>query len=484
MTFCSKEKQLIDSGSTAVDNSFLLNYMPDAADIRSAVYLLGLALADSNGTDNSCETIANKLAISCDDVMSAFLYWEEIGLVAISDETPPRVTYLSTRGAADSLKKIKPSKYAKFSKDMQAAIEGRLITVNEYNEYYNFLESTTFEPAALVAVARYCAELKGGNISYQYVMTVARNQLLRGATTLAAVTDRLNSQQKYDGDLKLIFKAMGSNRKFEHADREAYEKWTKEFGFTLDTVVAVAKECKTGGMTKLDRLLTEYYKRGAMSCKEIAAYEKEKARLYDLARAINKTIGVYYQSVDTIVDEYITKWLHRGYNDETLLAVAKYCFTSGVRTLNGLSAIIDKLYRNGVTSIATLETYLDNLAKKDERIQSVLAKCGLDRKTTSSDRQLYKTWTDVWAMPHDVIEYVAEMAAGTNAPMAYVNRILSDYKQHGVYSLQQATQYKSQANWQATTATTAQISNKDIERRTYTDDEISALFTVLEETED
>ena len=219
--------------------------MPDAADIRSAVYLLGLALADSNGTDNSCETIANKLSISCDDVMSAFLYWEEMGLVAISDETPPRVTYLSARLAGDSLKKIKPSKYAKFSKDIQAVIEGRLITVNEYNEYYNFLESTTFEPAALVAVARYCAELKGSNISYQYVLTVARNQLLRGATTLAAVSDRLNSQQKYDGDLKMIFKAMGSNRKFEHADREAYEKWTKEFGFTLDTVVAVAKDCKT-----------------------------------------------------------------------------------------------------------------------------------------------------------------------------------------------------------------------------------------------
>ena len=484
MTFCNKEKQLIDSGFTAVDNGFLLNYMPDAADVRSAVYLLGLALADSSGTDNSCQTIANKLGVSCDDVMSAFLYWEELGLVAISNETPPRVTYLSARTAGDSLKKIKPSKYAKFSKDIQAAIEGRLITVNEYNEYYNFLENTTFEPAALVAVAKYCAELKGGNIGYQYVLTVARNQLHRGATTLEAVTDRLNSQQKYDGDLKLVFKAMGSNRKFEHADREAYEKWTKEFGFTLDTVVAVAKSCKTGGMTRLDGKLTEYYKRGAMSVKEIEAYESEKTRLYDLARAINKTIGVYYQSLDTIVDEYVTAWLRRGYDDETLLAVAKYCFKSGIRTLNGLASVIDKLYKNGVTSLNTLKTYLARLALNDEHIQRVLVKCGLDRKTTSSDRQLYKTWTESWAMPQDVIEYVAEKAAGTNAPMAYVNRILSDYKQHGVFDLAAAEQYKSQATAQSSTATTAFIGGRDMERRTYTDDEISALFTALDETED
>ena len=483
MTFCNKEKQLIDSGTTAVDNSFLLNYLPDAADVRSAVYLLGLALADSSGTDNSCQTIANKLGIGCDDVMSAFLYWEELGLVAISDETPPRVTYLSTRGGTDSLKKIKPTKYAKFSKDIQAVIEGRLITVNEYNEYYNFLESTTFEPAALVAVARYCVELKGSSISYQYVLTVARNQLLRGATTLEAVCDRLNSQQKYDGDLKLVFKAMGSNRKFEHADREAYEKWTKEFGFTLDTIVAVAKDCKTGGLTRLDSKLTEYYKRGAMSVKEIAAYEEEKARLYELARAINKTIGVYYQSLDAIVDEYVTVWLRRGYDDETLLAIAKYCFRSGIRTLHGLASVIDKLYKQGVTSLPTLETYLARLAGIDERIQSVLTKCGLERKTTGSDRQLYKTWTETWGMPQDVIEFAAEKAAGTNAPMAYVNRVLSDYKQHGVFDLTAATQYKS-ATAQTTTATTAYIGGKDMERRQYSDDEISALFTALDEEED
>ena len=481
MTFCNKEKQLIDSGTTAVDNSFLLNYLPDAPDIRSAVYLLGLALSNSNGTDNSCETIANKLGISCDDVMSAYLYWEELGLVAISNDTPPTVTYLSTRGGESSLKKIKPSKYAKFSKDIQTVIEGRLITVNEYNEYYNFLESTTFEPSALVAVAKYCVELKGSNIGYQYVLTVARNQLLRGATTLAAVTDRLNSQQKYDADLKLVFKAMATNRKFEHADREAYEKWTKEFGFTLDTIVEVAKECKTGGIAKLDSKLIEYYKRGAMSVREIDSYEQEKTRLYDLARAINKTIGVYYQSLDTIVDEYITAWLRRGYDDETLLAIAKYCFKSGIRNLNGLASVIDKLYKNGVTSLDTLENYLARLADNDERIQSILIKCGLDRRTTSSDRQLYKTWTESWGMPHDVIEYAAAKSAGTNAPMAYVNRVLSEYKQHGVFNLAAAENYKSDNATKASTATTVLVGGKDMKRREYSDDELSALFTALDD---
>ena len=53
MTFCDKEKQLIDSGTTCVDNKFILNYLPDEPYIRSAVYFLWLTLSESNGSENS-----------------------------------------------------------------------------------------------------------------------------------------------------------------------------------------------------------------------------------------------------------------------------------------------------------------------------------------------------------------------------------------------------------------------------------------------
>lgn len=309
MIFCDKDKQLIDQGTTCVSNKFIINYLPDAPDARSAVYLLGLVLSESTGTDNSCDTIAQKLGLTSDDVMSAYQYWEEVGLVHIVSNDPPRVIYLPPQDSASALKKIKPGKYAKFSKDMQSALQGRMITINEYNEYYLFLEGSTFEQEALVAVAKYCAELKGDNINYRYILTVARNLLARGITTAVAVSDSLNSQQKYDDDLKIVFKSLNLSRRFEHSDRQEYEKWTRDMGFTAEVIVAVAKRCKSGGMQKLDSLLGEYYKKGAMSVKEMQDYDAEKARLYDLAKEINKTIGVYYQSLDMIVEEYLVGWI-------------------------------------------------------------------------------------------------------------------------------------------------------------------------------
>ena len=485
MAFCNKEKQFIDSGHTTVDNKFIFNYLPDAADIRSSIYLFGLALSESDGDDNSCETIARKFNISCEDVISAYQYWEELGLVHIVNSATPRVIYLALADAT-ALKDVKPSKYAKFTRDMQDVISGRMITINEYNEYYTFLENTTFEPAALVAVARYCVELQKNDINYRYILTVARNQLKKGATTLAHVSENLQSQQKYDTELQLIIKVMQlRSYSIHYYDRENYEKWIKDYGFSQEVILNTAKKCKMGGMTKLDNLLSQYYRNGAFSEKEIAHFEQEKTHLYELAKAINRTIGVYYQSLDTVIEEYVLKWLRKGYDDETLLAIAKYSFTSGIRTLNGLDNIIDKLYKKGVTNLTSLDAYLSVLSDTDKIIQTILYKCGLVRRTISSDRTLYRTWTEDWNMPLDVIYYAAELSAGASNPLTYLNRILSDYKQSGIVTVEQARAHNGRdTKTTTTTAATAYIGGRDMERRQYTDEEIGALFTALDETED
>ena len=486
MAFCDKEKQFIDSGYTTVDNKFILNYLPDAADIRAAIYLFGLALTESDGDDNSCETIARKFNISCQDVISAYQYWEEMGLVHIVNSATPRVIYLALEGATTALKKIKPGKYAKFSRDIQDVISGRMITVAEYNEYYMFLEDTTFEPAALVIVAKYCVELQGNDINYPYILTVARNQLRKGATTVAAVSDNLQSQQKYDAELNLVFKAMGlRSHRITYADRENYEKWTKEYGFSGEVILFAAKICKSGGLTRLDNQLGQYYRNSVFSAKEIEHFEQEKARLYELAKAINRQIGVYYQSLDAVIEQYLLKWLRKGYDDETLIAIAKYCFTSGIRTLAGLDAIIDKLYKRGVTNLTSLDAYLSSVANTDRTIQTILDKCGLVRRTIANDRALFKTWTEDWGMSLELICYAAELSAGAANPLTYLNRILSDYKHSGITTVEQAKARNAQhAHSAATTATTVYIGGKDMERRQYTDEEINALFTVLDETED
>lgn len=487
MAFCDREKQLIDGGVTAVDNKFILNYLPDAPEKHAAVYLLGLTLTQSTGTDNSCETIARKTGLSAEEVMAVFLYWEEMGLVHITADNPPKVIYLCMRDGISSVKKIKASKYTKFSREMQSAIVGRMLTPNELNEYYTFLEDTTFQPEALVAVAKYCVALKGSDINYRYILTVARNQLMKGATTLEVVEDNLNSQAKYDDDLKLLFSAMKINRKFDHADRELFEKWTEKYGFAGDVIFAVAKNLPHKSAEKLDIALTDYYKKGALSLAEIEQCNAEKAHFCELAISLNRALGLYYQSVDAEIDEYIIGWIARGYDDETLLAVAKYCFKSGIRTLAGFAGIIDKLYKNGITTLKALDGYLAEQAATDSQIAQVLQNAGIERNVTKNDRALFRTWTALWGLPFDVICFAAEKSAGTAAPMAYLNKLLSSYKQSGISTLEQARAEAQTAATQPHTQRAAAkkaVIGEEIERHTYTDEQLNSLFTALDDSEE
>lgn len=144
--------------------------------------------------------------------------------------------------------------------------------------------------------------------------------------------------------------------------------------------------------------------------------------------------------------------------------------------------MVDKLYKNGVTSSDALHAYISDVAAQDELIRGVLTKCGLARRVSASDRLLYKTWTESWGLPRDVVLYAAERTAGAQSPIAYLNRILADYKQAGITTVEQAQARRTAAS--QSTATKATIHGENIQRQEYSDEEINALFTALDETED
>ncbi|MEG1706295.1 MAG: DnaD domain protein, partial [Clostridia bacterium] len=236
MTFCQYERPQLSEGNTVVENSFITQYMPDAPTKFVEVYLLGLSLCQENSNLNNLATICNALAIPPDDVINAFMYWEELGIVRIVSPNPPQIVFLSIKSSQALLKKVKPTKYNKFCKEIQDVINGRMITTTEYNEYFIFMESKFFDPEALVCVARYCVENKGADIGYNYILTVARNLACQGYNNLTQVSEKLNSAPKYNDDLSIIFKTLKVNHKADFSDRELYEKWITDYGFTFDVI--------------------------------------------------------------------------------------------------------------------------------------------------------------------------------------------------------------------------------------------------------
>ena len=204
MAFCNFSQEVVSNGYTLVDNLFITNYLPEAPNKYVDIYLFGLYLCSKNNDDNAIDVMSRVLDIDKEDIITAYTYWEELGLVHILQKSPCEIVYLPVRSDDVLLKKIKPQKYQQFNKDIQGVLCDRMISVNEFNEYYIFLETTYFEPKALVAVAKYCAEKKGNNINYPYILKVARSLADSNIKTVEAVEQKLSTTVKYTDDIKPI----------------------------------------------------------------------------------------------------------------------------------------------------------------------------------------------------------------------------------------------------------------------------------------
>ena len=476
MAFCNYSQELVDSSYTTVDNVFITHYLPDAPSKYVDIYLFGLYLCSKQNGDNDIDVMARALNLDKDDILTAFTYWEELGLVSILQKTPFEVVYRRVRQDDALLKKINPQKYRQFNKDIQNVLCGRIVSPNEFNEYYVFLETTFFEPKALVAVAKYCVEKKGEDINYPYILKVARNLSDSGVKTLEAVEEKLATSVKYTDDINLLFKALGIRRGVDFEDRRLFEKWTAGMGFSADTVYYVAKLNKKASMEKLDKKLEKYFKMGLFDEKAIKDYEKNREKMYELTASVNRILGVYYQSLDFIIEDYVTPWLQKGFDEDALQLIAKYCFKQNVRSIEGMNDVVGKFYKKGLVTSSAISDFTLQAVSRDAEIKEVLTAAGVERSVSSYDRGNFKTWTEVWGFGKEILLYVASLSVGANNPAAYMNKILSELKSKNIFDVEQAKQLSLLPKKQ-------QKATVDYRTREYSKEEMDALFDNLDEVE-
>ncbi len=426
-----------------LDNLFIIEYMPYAPEGYVKVYLYGLSQACHNiEADNSAANMAKRLNMDENTVMEAYSYWQEQGLVNILSTSPVSVEYLPVRRERP-LKKFSKEKYKTFNDQLHAMLPDRMVLPSEYNEYYSIMENMHIDADAMLAIIAYCVRYKGKDIGYPYVLAVARNLAHDGYTSYEGVTAKLDEFDMNSDEISTIMRALGLRRSSDINDRRLYDKWIKSLGFLPETVVKTAKLIKKGNMEKLDGLLTRMYERHALSYGEIEAYLSERDALFALAKEITRRIGVYYEQLDYFIETYVLKWRGYGFDSDTLTEIASYCFKHSVRTAEGMDAIIEKYFKMGLTTPDAINEYLFENGRTDGKIKDVLMKAGIRRNVTDWDRSYYKTWTEEWKMPEDVIAYAAEKSFNKGGT-AYVNSLLSMYNSKNARTLEEVKRLPAQ----------------------------------------
>lgn len=461
-------------GSVNVETKFIVEYMPYADGDYVKVYLYALSLASrKSDPDDSTERLARRLNLDKETVDAAFDYWTEQGLLSkLGDE----VTFLSLRNTRPKIKKYDVDKYREFNRLSQQYIAARQISPNEYNEYYALMEKLDLEWQAMVLIVKYCVNLKGDNVSCPYILAVARNLAEDGYRTASDVENRLEEYGVYYNDILKVYGVMGKKRP-DHEATNYYKKWALEYKYDLDFIVGVAQSSKAKTVAALDGKLTKYHELGFDSYKQVESYETEQAELIRFARKLNKTLGIYNESVDSEIKLYVIPWLSHGFTEDALVAIAEFSMKNGLKTLSDLDAVVRDFFAAGAITSEQVHSRIDFGARYDDKIQKLMSAMGVMGAVKAGYRTYYETWVDKWAMPDDVIDYAASLSFGK--PMSYLNSVLSAWHNGGIASIEAAR--KANANG-AVAATADKPTGNVVER--YSADELNALFTKFTDGED
>ena len=258
--------------------------------------------------------------------------------------------------------------------------------------------------------------------------------------------------------------------------RALLNKWLSDYGFNMDVILHICKKLKKKprfSFEKLDTVLTKYYEMKLFSIMEIDDFEKEKDKLYALAKEINKTIGVYYENLEGIVENYILKWINMGFDHELLIEIALYCFKTSIRTLEGMDKTVNKLFKLGILNVQAFHQYMNEVLKEDSKIRDILTHLGIERNVNYIDRANYNVWKDNWKMSDELIEYATTLAKGKDSPIKYLSKVLSDWHDKGIKNIEEAKN---------TSPVGETVTNShNFTGRSYTREELNALFQSIDE---
>jgi len=241
--------------------------------------------------------------------------------------------------------------------------------------------------------------------------------------------------------------------------------------------LAKKAKAKGAGFNKLDSLVSKCYSLKLNSIIEINDYFDNLDYMFDVAKTVCKNLGLRYDNLEVIVDNYIAVWVNLGFEVDAIIKIANYCFKFSIRTLEGMNGKINQLFKLGLLTSNSIDEYLDDLAKNDDKILVILQKLGIDRCVNSNDRNMYRIWLYTWQMSEDLIAYATDKSIGMSMPIQYLNKLLSTYYSKKITTVEQA---KEQEN------SKTQTKKKDCEKAKggeYSKQQLNSLINNLFEVE-
>lgn len=311
----------MDLGDTPIENIFINDFMPMANGTYVKVYLLGFKYAHDKDLklEVTNKTIAKHLDIPLDDVLRAWDFWEEKGIIVKTDndEVNYQVKFLNLKQLyiknninlfTKQQQKKEPKKAIKYS--TQDLIEANQIpAINTmFNNIDNIMRRQTvpteklkilgwihdynMNPDVIEKAFNYGVEVKGIR-KLNYVEGIIRNWYDEGITNIDAVIEHFKTQDERYYRYQKVMKSIGLvNKNITDGDMKIIDKWFNEYNYTMEMVLKgceVASKTANPTVSYIDGAISDWYKKGIRTFEDIEIMDKPpEKKTQTISRQISK----------------------------------------------------------------------------------------------------------------------------------------------------------------------------------------------------
>ncbi|MBS4538498.1 DnaD domain protein [Clostridium sp. D2Q-11] len=278
----------IDLGDTPIENIFINDFMPMAHGTYVKVYLLGYKYAkdkdDNINVDN--RTIAKHLDVPLGDVLSAWDFWENKGIIKkIFEDESNNIDYnieflnlkqlyinnlikpKSTDTKIESGKESYTKPYTATSEELVEAkkvpainemfneirlVIKRYITPNEYKRIYEWIDNYNMSPEVIVRAFQYSLEKKNRrNISF--VEGIIRNWYADDITNIEKLDAYMSKRDERFYRYNKVIRYLGLKGMASEPQKKYIDRWFDEWNFSMELVLRACDET-----TKISEISFDY----------------------------------------------------------------------------------------------------------------------------------------------------------------------------------------------------------------------------------
>ncbi|MEG0257994.1 MAG: DnaD domain protein [Christensenella sp.] len=458
---------LDEQATTPVPTVFLKKYMCDAPADYVKVYLYGLYLANA-GIQVSDVELEGALHMSAAQIEAALNYW---CLKELMKKNGAKYSFamedITAKEDEPPKKRRAPLYEMQNFNNMLRTVLNRDLSPTELNKIYDYTDVFSLPQEVVLALVEYCVAERGNKISVAYLDKVAEAWSEQGVTTLERAQQKIEEYKMISGGANRLMRRMGIIGKYPgRTEMDLYNKWTEKWGFTHETIeyVMKGKEFSGGQPFKyLDVILGNLYASGITTSRKVSEYTSTQKERTDNIKQILEALKYSRIVVAPKHEQFYDEWRAAGFSQRIILLACMQSVKLGSRRFESVDSFLKEWRMLKLEDEEEIKKYLRKQDTIDRKIKQVFDSAGIDRSVSESDRKTYIRFTQEKGLSHDVLLYAAEYSSIKDKPFEYMTKVLSNWAEEGVDTLEKAKK-------QNLSKVFAQAKNTTLQRE-YTDEE-------------